>query len=253
MLCEKPLAATPAAALRVVEAEAALGRRLVQVGFMRRYDPGYAELKRELAAGTIGAPVLVHCVHRNPAVAPTFTSEMIITDTVVHEIDCVRWLLDQELVRATVYAGRSSARVRAGTARSPVRGARDRGRRRRRRRGVRDGALRLRHPLRARGRVGHARAGADGRGGRAPRRRGGGFACPPATRSASRPPTCASCRGSWRGSPRATGVSGASAWDGYAATVACEAAVASLHRGEAVDIRLAERPALYAAELTPAR
>ena len=72
------------------------------------------ELKREVAAGTIGAPVLVHCVHRNPAVAPTFTSEMIITDTVVHEIDCVRWLLDQELVRATVYAGRSSAESAPG-------------------------------------------------------------------------------------------------------------------------------------------
>ena len=38
------------------------------------------------------------------------------------------------------------------------------------------------------------------------------------------------------------GVSGASAWDGYAATVACEAAVASLHRGEAVDIRLEPKP-----------
>ena len=67
MLCEKPLAADAEAALRVVEAEAALGRRLVQVGFMRRYDPAYAELKRGLDDGAIGAPLLAHMVHRNAA------------------------------------------------------------------------------------------------------------------------------------------------------------------------------------------
>ncbi|MFI5425603.1 Gfo/Idh/MocA family protein [Aeromicrobium sp. UC242_57] len=41
VLCEKPLAVTAADALSVVEAEVALGRRLLQVGFMRRYDPGF--------------------------------------------------------------------------------------------------------------------------------------------------------------------------------------------------------------------
>ena len=41
VLCEKPLAPTAEASLAVVEAEAALGRRLVQVAFMRRYDLGY--------------------------------------------------------------------------------------------------------------------------------------------------------------------------------------------------------------------
>jgi myo-inositol 2-dehydrogenase / D-chiro-inositol 1-dehydrogenase len=40
VFCEKPLAPTAAGALRIVEAEMAAGRRLVQVGFMRRYDAG---------------------------------------------------------------------------------------------------------------------------------------------------------------------------------------------------------------------
>ena len=40
VLCEKPLATTGEDALKVIEAEVALGRRLVQVGFMRRYDAG---------------------------------------------------------------------------------------------------------------------------------------------------------------------------------------------------------------------
>ena len=41
VLCEKPLASSAADALRVVLAEAALKRKLIQVGYMRRFDPGY--------------------------------------------------------------------------------------------------------------------------------------------------------------------------------------------------------------------
>ncbi|MGH3466980.1 MAG: Gfo/Idh/MocA family protein [Thermocrispum sp.] len=41
VFCEKPLATTAADCLRIIEAEQAHGRRLVQVGFMRRYDAGY--------------------------------------------------------------------------------------------------------------------------------------------------------------------------------------------------------------------
>ena len=46
VLCEKPLAPSAAEALRVVQAEVALKRRLIQVGYMRRFDPGYQEMKR---------------------------------------------------------------------------------------------------------------------------------------------------------------------------------------------------------------
>jgi myo-inositol 2-dehydrogenase/D-chiro-inositol 1-dehydrogenase len=114
VLCEKPLAATPEAAQRVLEAEVELGRRLIQVGFMRRFDPGFADMKRRLDAGEVGAPVLVHCAHRNPTVPPTFGSPMIITDTVVHEMDTVRWLLGDEITGARVYTPRSTSRAADG-------------------------------------------------------------------------------------------------------------------------------------------
>src|SRR6476619_5799024 len=65
VLCEKPLATTAEASLLVAEAEAASGRRLVQVGLMRRFDPAYATLKRELDEGRLGKPLLLHCAHRN--------------------------------------------------------------------------------------------------------------------------------------------------------------------------------------------
>jgi len=114
VLCEKPLAASLEASRRVLDAELTAGRRLVQVGFMRRFDPGYADMKTKLDAGLVGRPVLVHCAHRNPTVPSGFGSEMIVTDTVVHEMDTVRWLLGQEIVRATVLTPRPTSLAAEG-------------------------------------------------------------------------------------------------------------------------------------------
>jgi myo-inositol 2-dehydrogenase/D-chiro-inositol 1-dehydrogenase len=114
VLCEKPLAMTAEACRRVVEAEAQSGRGLVQVGFMRRYDAGYAELKRLLDAGEIGAPLLVHCAHRNADAPPGFGTEMAITDSVVHEIDVVRWLLGDEIVAVQVLRSRATRHAPQG-------------------------------------------------------------------------------------------------------------------------------------------
>jgi myo-inositol 2-dehydrogenase/D-chiro-inositol 1-dehydrogenase len=117
VLCEKPLATTAEASLLVAEAEAAAGRRLVQVGFMRRYDPTYVDMKRALDEGRLGEPLLAHCVHRNASVPPTYTSEMLITSSLTHEIDVVRWLTGEEIVVANVFGGRRSSR--AGGIRDP--------------------------------------------------------------------------------------------------------------------------------------
>ena len=108
VLCEKPLATTGEDALKVIEAEVALGRRLVQVGFMRRYDRAYRVVKAAMDDGSIGEPLLAHMVHRNASVPDTFTSDMSMTDSVIHEIDTIRWLFDQEIVATTVVASKPS-------------------------------------------------------------------------------------------------------------------------------------------------
>ncbi|WP_026187147.1 Gfo/Idh/MocA family protein [Ensifer sp. BR816] len=105
VLCEKPLALTEAEALQVVEAEVAKGRRLVQVGYMRRFDAPYVEMKRLREAGEIGKPVILHNVHRNPVVPAWFSGPMSVTNAFVHEIDMSRWLLGSEMVSARVYSG----------------------------------------------------------------------------------------------------------------------------------------------------
>lgn len=66
VLCEKPLTTDAETSLEVVKREAELGKRLIQVGFMRRFDHEYAALKAMLDSGELGRPLLLHCAHRNP-------------------------------------------------------------------------------------------------------------------------------------------------------------------------------------------
>ena len=108
VFCEKPLADTQAACRRIVDAEVAHGRRLVQVGYMRRYDAGYRALKQVVDSGQIGNPLMMHCAHRNPSVPAHYTREMAIVDTAVHEIDLVRWIFGEEIVATQVLVPRRS-------------------------------------------------------------------------------------------------------------------------------------------------
>ncbi|MGV9253592.1 Gfo/Idh/MocA family protein [Streptomyces sp. NPDC003697] len=108
VLCEKPMVPDSAGALRVVEAEVRLGRRLAQIGFMRRYDAEYLRLKSLLDGGRLGRPLMLHCTHRNVSSPPHFTSAMLINSSVSHEIDAARWLLGQEPTAVTVLRPRPS-------------------------------------------------------------------------------------------------------------------------------------------------
>ena len=129
VLCEKPLATSAAGSQQIVDAEVALGRRLVQVGFMRRYDPAYVALRSTVADGGLGAVRVVHCVHRNPEAHPTATSEGIVTNSMIHELDTVPWLLDDTWTAVTMtvptVAERRAARPADRRARDGWRGGRD--------------------------------------------------------------------------------------------------------------------------------
>ena len=105
---EKPLAPEADACRRIVDAEIAGGKKLVQVGFMRRYDPGYRQLKQMVDAKTYGEPLLLHCVHRNPSVDDSFTTPMSVENSMIHEIDCLRWLLNEDYATAEVAFGKKT-------------------------------------------------------------------------------------------------------------------------------------------------
>jgi myo-inositol 2-dehydrogenase/D-chiro-inositol 1-dehydrogenase len=98
VLCEKPLATAAEDALKVVEAEVELGRKLVQLGFMRRFDQQHVGVKEAVASGAIGAPLLFKGSHRNPQVVSSLvTSESIVLDSMIHDLDSVRWLFGREI------------------------------------------------------------------------------------------------------------------------------------------------------------
>ncbi|WP_026534287.1 Gfo/Idh/MocA family oxidoreductase [Arthrobacter sp. H14] len=120
VLCEKPLAPSVEEGRRVVKADeeiiAATGTSLLSLGFMRRSDPGYVELKDALASGRVGDAVLVHCVSRNSASAPGATSESAVRNSAVHELDIIPWLLESPITEVSWHAGKPSPGAPAGLA-----------------------------------------------------------------------------------------------------------------------------------------
>ena len=108
VFCEKPLATTLEDAKKVVEAEKASGKRLLQIGFMRRFDPDYIKMKKILDSGELGAPLMAHCISRTPRIAAGFTNAMQVTNVLIQEIDQFRWLFGEELVRGQMLAARNT-------------------------------------------------------------------------------------------------------------------------------------------------
>jgi myo-inositol 2-dehydrogenase/D-chiro-inositol 1-dehydrogenase len=65
---------------------------------MRPYDEGYLALKKVIDDGDIGAPLMLRCAHRNQSVGENYTTDMAITNTLIHELDVLRWLLNDDYV-----------------------------------------------------------------------------------------------------------------------------------------------------------
>ena len=102
VLCEKPMTPDVPSALRVIDAEVASGKKIIQVGFMRRFDEGYIELQKQISSSALGELLALHCAHRNPSVPEWYGNEMLIADSVSHEIDIVRFLTGSPIVSAEV-------------------------------------------------------------------------------------------------------------------------------------------------------
>ena len=246
VFCEKPLATTREACDRILDAEVAAGRRLVQVGFMRRFDPQYRAMKAVVTSGEIGAPLLMHAAHRNPSVPDFFTSDMTINDSTVHDIDVARWMFDDEIAAVTVLKGRVSRKAKAGFD-DPMLVLLE----------MRSGVL-----VDVEAMV-NAGFGYDIRGevvcedGTVELSESAGAVVKRAGRYAGRVPESWKERfvgafdlelQAWVDAVSGGGTTGPSAWDGYAATVACETGLAALRSGRREEVVLRERPDLYAKE-----
>jgi len=109
ILCEKPLTPDSESSLRILEAEQKLARPHIQLGFMRRFDAEYIALRELIASGDAGGLMMLHCAHRNPATGEGYTDPMLITDSVVHEIDTIPWLVGEPIASVEVRKGRRNS------------------------------------------------------------------------------------------------------------------------------------------------
>lgn len=243
VFCEKPLATTQEACLRIIEAEMAFGRRLVQVGFMRRYDEAYQALRQVVASGAIGTPLIVHSVHRNPSVPAHYTSDMAINDTAVHDIDICRWLLDDEVVATRVLVPRRNRR--AGDLRDPIVVLLE----------MAGGALvdvevsiNIAYGYDIRGEVvGESGTASLAESNTVLVRREGAFSgrVPEDWRERFIRAYDSELR-EWLAAAAQGTATGPSAWDGYVATAVCDAALEALRTGAREEVTLRERPSFYA-------
>ncbi len=109
VLCEKPLSQSSSECLSVMEAEQVAGAQFVQLGFMRRYDQSYIEMKDALATGVLGRALMMHNFHRNVETpAAGFTGAMAITNSAPHEFDVIRHVLGTEFTTVSAWQPRRS-------------------------------------------------------------------------------------------------------------------------------------------------
>ena len=244
VFCEKPLATTREACERILDAEVAAGHRLAMVGFMRRYDDGYRDMRDVVLGGDIGAPLLFHSAHRNPAVPDAVTSAGMVVDTCVHDIDTARFLLGAEVAAIQVAAPRRSSRA-ARHLQDPMVLLVE----------MSDGTLTT---VEAAVNIGY---GYDIRGeivceagtvqlaesNRVVVKRDGRFDGRLAADWRERFVRAYDAElQAWIDAVADGHSTGPSAWDGYAATVVCDAGVEALEAGRRVEVSLRDRPGMYA-------
>ena len=244
VFCEKPLADNEKDCSAIIDAETAFGRRLVQVGFMRRFDPQYRAMKETIVSGAIGAPLIFQSGHRNPSVPEHYTKDMALTDTAVHDVDIARFLLDDEPAAITVKTPRRNSR--GGDLADPLLTLIE----------MREGALvaietsvSIVYGYDIRGEViGETGVVTLGERNDIVVRSNGAFSgrVPADWRERFAAAFDAEFR-EWLSAAAKGGAAGPSSWDGYVATVVTNAGVRAIETGERERIRLRERPTLYAA------
>jgi myo-inositol 2-dehydrogenase/D-chiro-inositol 1-dehydrogenase len=99
ILCEKPIATTLADAQMITKEirsyESQVGRKMINFGFMRRFDPCYQEVRRLILTGDFGSPTFFRTVTRNVS-STGATSTGLFTNIAIHDFDIYRWLFNDE-------------------------------------------------------------------------------------------------------------------------------------------------------------
>lgn len=109
VFCEKPIALDLPGTLEALRTVDAAGV-LLQIGFMRRFDAGYAAARAAVSSGRLGRVHTVRAMTSDPAPPPAAylpLSGGLYRDCLVHDFDILRWVTGREVV--SVYAAGSDA------------------------------------------------------------------------------------------------------------------------------------------------
>ncbi|GGR68626.1 dehydrogenase [Streptomyces humidus] len=109
VFCEKPIALDLAGTLQAI-AEVETAGTILQMGFQRRFDAGYAGAREAVRSGRLGRLHTIRALTSDesaPSPAWLPVSGGIYRDALVHDFDCLRWVTGREVV--DVYAAGSDA------------------------------------------------------------------------------------------------------------------------------------------------
>lgn len=109
IFCEKPMALTLEECQDMIDAAREAGVKL-QIGFMRRFDPGFIAAKEKIREGVIGEVMTIKSVGRGPGLPPRWacdpqTGNGMLAEVNSHDFDSIRWLAGSEYERVYAEAG----------------------------------------------------------------------------------------------------------------------------------------------------
>ena len=108
---EKPLALTTEEAITAQEAADRNPEKILMTGYMRRYDPAYAEAKQKIKAGEIGQPIMFRGYSLDKDCGTESAPERgenngaWYSEMIVHDVDLCRWLLGAEVIDIRTIGG----------------------------------------------------------------------------------------------------------------------------------------------------
>ncbi len=108
VLCEKPIDLS-LARVNACAAKIAGSAVPIQLGFVRRFDPGHRAVRRAIEAGDLGEVHQVTITSRDPGLAPEGYLQVsggIFRDMTIHDFDMARFILGEEPVEVSATASR---------------------------------------------------------------------------------------------------------------------------------------------------
>lgn len=116
VFCEKPMALTAAECDEMIAAAEAADR-VLQIGYVRRFQPEFQEARARIESGEIGDVMLVKSLTRGPGLPPAWAHDLTLSNGMLAEVnshcfDSVRWMAGADITRVYAeVANRKGARL----------------------------------------------------------------------------------------------------------------------------------------------